>query len=61
MRNYKRKTDRKPLDSQTLETAKRRRVDGESIRAIAADMQIEESTLRKRLKVVRNNCWFDVQ
>ncbi|KAJ8886343.1 hypothetical protein PR048_012554 [Dryococelus australis] len=61
MRTYKRKINRKPLDSETQEQAKQRRVDGESIRAITADMDIEESTLRKRLKVgspVESCCRF---
>lgn len=52
MRNYKRKTDRKPVTYDILEQAKLRRAEGDSIQCIANDMGIEESTLRKRLKAV---------
>lgn len=52
MRNYKRKTDRKPVTEDILQAAKSRRAEGISIRTISNEFGIEESTLRKRLKAV---------
>jgi len=49
-RNYKRLTKRKPVTEDMLEIARQRRRQGESIRRIAGDFEIDKSTLRKRLK-----------
>lgn len=49
-RTYKRKTDRKTCTEQMLQTAKIKINNGFSIRSIAKDLGIDESTLRKRLK-----------
>ena len=52
MRNCKRKTDRKAFGQQILEVATLSRSHGESIRSIAAGLEIYEFSLRKLLIVV---------
>lgn len=49
---YKRKTDREVITAKQLEEAKRKLEAGNSKRAVARDLGINECTLRKRLKAV---------
>lgn len=50
-RNYKRKTDRKPITPALVTEAQHRNRQGDSLRQIARDFKVDESSLRKRLKL----------
>ncbi|KAG8260295.1 hypothetical protein J6590_100191 [Homalodisca vitripennis] len=53
MRNYKRKTERKPRTPEMLESAKQMLRAGQSKRSIARDLGITEGALKKKLKMVK--------
>lgn len=55
MAPYKRKTDRQVVSAQQMEEAMKRLESGKSKREVARELGINECTLRKRLKNVRNS------